>query len=118
MIWTAAFWKGAAERAIATFFQTFVAILSVSIGGALIPAVGIEGVSWLAVLSGSAVAAILSLAKSLATPDFTAGTSPEPAQTPVTHIEHTYATDMSAEDVERLIVSLRSDKYPDTGQDH
>ncbi|AYQ99487.1 holin [Microbacterium phage Johann] len=80
MIWTKAFWKGAAERAFNAFWQTFAAVLSVVVGGELIPAVGIEGVSWLTALSASAVAAILSLAKSFGNADFTAGTA-------VTHVE-------------------------------
>ncbi|QJD50007.1 holin [Microbacterium phage Rasovi] len=75
MIWTKAFWKGAAERAFNAFWQTFAAVLSVVVGGELIPAVGIEGVSWLTALSASAVAAILSLAKSFGNADFTAGTA-------------------------------------------
>ena len=81
MIWTIAFWKGAAERSFHTFWQTFVAILTLNVGGELIPAVGIEGVGWTVILSGSAVAAILSLAKSLASPDFTAGQDPKRAAT-------------------------------------
>ncbi|URM86940.1 holin [Microbacterium phage Typher] len=75
MIWTKAFWKGAAERAFNAFWQTFAAVLSVVVGGELIPAVGIEGVSWLTALSASAVAAILSLAKSFGNAEFTAGTA-------------------------------------------
>ncbi|UAW08775.1 holin [Microbacterium phage SBlackberry] len=75
MIWTKAFWKGAAERAFNAFWQTFAAVLSVVVGSELIPAVGIEGVSWLTALSASAVAAILSLAKSFGNAEFTAGTS-------------------------------------------
>lgn len=73
MIWTKAFWKGAAERAFNAFWQTFGAVLSVVVGGELIPAVGIEGVSWLTALSASLVASILSLAKSFGNADFTAG---------------------------------------------
>ncbi|QCQ57472.1 holin [Microbacterium phage Sucha] len=74
MIWTKAFWKGAAERAFNTFWQTFSAVLAVVVGGELIPATGIEGVDWKVALSASAVAAILSLAKSFGNADFTAGT--------------------------------------------
>lgn len=73
VIWTKAFWKGAAERAFNTFWQTFAAVLSVVVGGELIPAVGMEGVSWLTALSASTVAAILSLAKSFGNAEFTAG---------------------------------------------
>lgn len=66
MLWTKEFWKGAGERAIKTFFQTFVALIGTS-------AVIIQEVDWLFILSGSALATILSLATSIANPDFTAG---------------------------------------------
>ena len=51
-------WKAAGIRACKTFFQTFVATVGTS---ALI-----EDVNWLVVLSASGLAAILSLATSLA----------------------------------------------------
>lgn len=51
-------WKAAGIRAIKTFFQTFVA----SIGSSAV----IESVNWQIVLSASLLAAILSLATSLA----------------------------------------------------
>ena len=51
-------WKAAGLRAIKTFFQTFVA----SVGSSAV----IESVNWQIVLSASALAAILSLATSLA----------------------------------------------------
>lgn len=82
MIWTVDFWKGAAERAFHAFWQTFAAILTLNIGGELIPAVGIDGVSWWVLLSGAAVASILSLAKSFSTPDFTSGASARRAKVP------------------------------------
>lgn len=74
MLWTLAFWKGAAERAINTFFQTLIAVVGVTAGSALIPEVGIEGVPWIGVLSASALAAPLSLATSIGNANFTAGT--------------------------------------------
>ena len=51
-------WKAAGIRAIKTFFQTFAATL----GSAAV----IESVNWKVVISASAMAAILSLATSLA----------------------------------------------------
>ena len=51
-------WKAAGLRAIKTFFQTFVA----SIGTAIV----IENVNWIMVASESTLAAVLSLATSLA----------------------------------------------------
>lgn len=68
MIWSIAFWKGAAERAIKTFFQTFVALIGTS-------AVIIQDVDWIFIASGSTLAAILSLATSIGNAEFTAGTS-------------------------------------------
>ena len=66
MIWTKEFWKGAGERAVKTFFQTFVALIGTS-------AVILQDVDWLFIGSGSTLAAILSLATSLGNADFTAG---------------------------------------------
>ena len=65
MIWTKAFWKGAAERAIKTFFQTLVALIGT--------AVVISDVDWVTVVSGSVLATILSVATSIAQPEFVAG---------------------------------------------
>lgn len=65
MIWTKAFWKGAAERAIKTFFQTLVALIGT--------AVVISDVDWVTVASGSVLATILSVATSIAQPEFVAG---------------------------------------------
>ena len=60
------FWRGAAERAIKTFAQ---ALLGVLTGGAS----GLLDVDWVAALSVAALATVVSLLTSLATPDFTAG---------------------------------------------
>lgn len=65
MIWTTAFWKGAGERAIKTFFQTLIALVGTS--------TLVEAVDWQFVLSGSLLATGLSIATSIATADFTAG---------------------------------------------
>ena len=72
MIWTRAFWLGAAERAIKTFFQAFVALIGTS-------AVILADVDWLFIASGSALAAILSLATSIGSADFVAGELPRRA---------------------------------------
>ena len=55
---TKAWWKAAGIRAVRTFFQTFIA----SIGSTAV----IESVNWKIVFSASALAAILSMATSLA----------------------------------------------------
>lgn len=71
-MWTASFWKGAGERAIKTFFQTFVALIGTS-------AVLVQDVNWLMIVSGSVLATILSLATSIGNADFTAGKSTDAA---------------------------------------
>ena len=75
MIWTTAFWKGAAERAIKTFFQVFVALIGTS-------AVIVQDVDWVYIASGSVLATILSIATSIGNASFTSGeetvVSPDP----------------------------------------
>jgi len=71
-MWTASFWKGAGERAIKTFFQTFVALIGTS-------AVLVQDVNWLMIVSGSVLATILSLATSIGNADFTAGKNTDAA---------------------------------------
>lgn len=72
MIWTVAFWRGAGERAIKTFFQTLVALIGTS-------AVILQDVDWPYIASGSVLAAILSLATSIGNAEFVAGQpDPEP----------------------------------------
>lgn len=63
---TREFWAGTAERAIKTFAQ---ALLGVLTGGAS----GLLDVDWVAALSVAGLAAVGSVLTSLATPDFTAG---------------------------------------------
>jgi len=70
MIFTKLFWKGAGERAIKTFFQTFVAVVGVTGVGSTL---GIGSVNWLTDASIATVAAILSIATSIGNADFTAG---------------------------------------------
>ena len=70
------FWKGAAERAIKTFLQTFVAVVIAGLGAdAVGVSAGLLDVSWLDALSVSALATILSVATSAGNADFTAGTT-------------------------------------------
>lgn len=72
-IWTAGFWKGAGERAFHTFWESFAAVLAISIGTDALPTEGLMDISWVDALSVALVATILSIAKSLSNPVFTAG---------------------------------------------
>lgn len=78
------FWKGALERAVKSFFQTFVAVVTAAMGAeALGVSAGLLDVSWLDALSIAGLTTVLSLATSLGNADFTAGrveTSPAPSE--------------------------------------
>jgi hypothetical protein len=63
---TAAFWKGLGERALKTFCQALIAAIGTG-------AVGLLDVDWRSALSVSAMAALVSVLTSLASPSFTAG---------------------------------------------
>lgn len=68
------FWKGAAERAVKSFFQTFVAVVTAAMGAeALGVSAGLLDVSWLDALSVAGLTAVLSVATSIGNADFTAG---------------------------------------------
>ena len=77
MIWTIAFWKGAAERALKTFVQTFVASLLAAVGSI----VTVWEVPWVTSLYGALgialMATFLSFATSLGNAEFTAGAAAE-----------------------------------------
>lgn len=88
-MWTIAFWKAAAERAINTFLQVFVA--SIGVGAA------IQEIDWLAILSVAAVATIISLAKSVIVNTAT-GTGPS-----VTNAEQTVNKDEIVVPVEEIL---------------
>lgn len=75
-MFTTEFWKGAGERAVKTFLQTFVAVVVAGLGAdAVGVSAGLLDVSWLDALSVSALATIMSLATSAGNADFTAGTN-------------------------------------------
>lgn len=75
-MFTVAFLKGAGERAVKTFLQTFVAVVVAGLGAdAVGVSAGLLDVSWLDALSVSALATIMSLATSAGNADFTAGTT-------------------------------------------
>ncbi|GGL83622.1 holin [Glutamicibacter protophormiae] len=68
------FWKGALERAVKSFFQTFVAVVTAALGAEAIGvSAGLLDVSWLDALSIAGLTTVLSLATSLGNADFTAG---------------------------------------------
>ena len=58
-IWTEGFWRGAGERAIATFAQTLVALIGVD------TVAPVESLDWTHMLSASALAGVLSVLKSV-----------------------------------------------------
>ena len=81
MITTKAFWLGAAERAVKTFCQVFVAVVFLGVGAdAVGVTAGLADVDWLDALSVAALATILSLATSIGNASFTAGAPEEDAQ--------------------------------------
>lgn len=72
MLWTIAFWKGAGERAIKTFFQTLTAIIGIDSSG-IGATVGLGDVNWEAMVSIATTAALVSIFTSIANADFVAG---------------------------------------------
>jgi hypothetical protein len=76
-IWTAAFWKGAAERMVKTFIQTFIPTLIVGLGITDGASFNVFGVDWSTALVGALGIALgatfLSLCTSIGNADFTAG---------------------------------------------
>lgn len=65
-MFTSAFWKGAAERAVKTFAQSAVAVLTADVAGLL-------EVNFLELGSVAGLAALVSVFTSVANPDFVAG---------------------------------------------
>ena len=66
MLWTVAFWKGAAERGVKTFAQTLAAYF-------VIGTTGLLDLDWGTALSVSGAAALASLLTSIGNADFVAG---------------------------------------------
>lgn len=69
MLWSIAFWRGAAERALKTFAQSLVAVIGVD-------AVGLLDVDWLGALSAATLATVISVLTSIGNADFTSGQTP------------------------------------------
>ena len=72
MLWTIAFWQGAGERAIKTFFQVLAALVGADASG-IGQSVGLGDIDWQGMLSIAAMAALVSIFTSIANPDFVAG---------------------------------------------
>ena len=70
MLWTQAFWQGAAERAIKTLAQTLVAFFTVG--------VPIFAIDWREALAVTAAAGVASVLTSIGNADFTAGVTGPP----------------------------------------
>lgn len=87
MIWTLAFWKGAGERAIKTFLQVAVSLISV---GGIGSTVGLFDIDWFAAASVAVVAAILSFATSVMNADFVAGDRTPLHSTEYSALDHTH----------------------------
>jgi hypothetical protein len=67
VIWTVAFWKGASERAIKTFAQAGVALITAD------AVVGLLDLDVVSLLSVSGLAALVSVLTSVGNADFVAG---------------------------------------------
>jgi len=73
-MFTTAFWKGLAERAVKTFAQVFVAVAILGVGSEAVGvSAGLTDVLWLDALSVAALATLLSAITSIGNADFTAG---------------------------------------------
>ena len=72
MLWTIAFWRGAGERAVKTFFQVLSALVATDASG-IGKTVGLGDIDWQAMLSIAALSALVSIFTSIANPDFVAG---------------------------------------------
>lgn len=69
MLWTTAFWKGAAERGIKTFAQT-------AVGFFVVGTTGLLELNWITLASVSGAAALASVLTSIGNADFVAGKKP------------------------------------------
>lgn len=69
MLWTANFWRGAAERGIKTFAQT-------AVGFFVVGTTGLLELNWVSLVSVSGAAALASVLTSIGNADFVAGKEP------------------------------------------
>lgn len=73
MIWTMQFWKGAGERGLKTFVQTFTATLFVTGTIQVTDVRGLATMPWETSVITASLAALLSLLTSIGNANFTAG---------------------------------------------
>lgn len=80
-IWSKSFWKGAGERALKTFIQTYLAVLVLGAGADGVGvSLGVLDVDWLGAGSVALLAAIVSLGTSLGNTEFVAGRNTTPSE--------------------------------------
>lgn len=69
MLWSRSFWKGAVDRALKTFAQVLLALILAGAGAGAVPSLGVHELDWVAMVSVSATATVISFLTSIASPD-------------------------------------------------
>jgi len=115
-IWTTNFWRGALDRAIKTFFQTFVAVAIAGVGADAVGlSAGLLDVSWLDALSVAGLATLLSVATAIGNADNTAKVGHnEPGDPPQDETDD----DLDFDEADILTATLNDelDEAPESGR--